>query len=153
MSRGQQICNSLIFHVLPFPEIVCRKWSTLTVSVVNLSKPFLFSDFCFPVRVESSNDVGNYLVASKDIQPLELIILDPVATPQGPLHDDRRGSPVCLGCYEPLERDQLCQRCRLPLCALCEGVSHHKDYECRFFTEKEVAIAPDKFNQKFNAVS
>ena len=39
----------------------------------------------FPVRVESREGVGNVLVATRDLQPLEVVLQDPQALPHGPL--------------------------------------------------------------------
>ena len=129
-----------------------------SIRVIESITNYLLAEFCFPVRVESSPDVGNYLVASRDIAPLELIILDPVATPQGPLHDEDVDCPLCLGCYEPLTEGslQLCAKCRLPLCHRCcnSPPQHHTDYECRFFAENgAIRVNPNNFGQQFNAVS
>ena len=37
---------------------------------------------CFPIKVETSEVVGRYLVASRDLAPLDLILSD-TATPSG----------------------------------------------------------------------
>ena len=39
----------------------------------------------FPVRVESREGVGNVLVATRDLRPLEVVLQDPQALPHGPL--------------------------------------------------------------------
>ena len=39
----------------------------------------------FPVRVERREGVGNVLVATRDLRPLEVVLQDPQALPHGPL--------------------------------------------------------------------
>ena len=50
---------------------------------------------CFPVKVLHSDDVGNYFVSTRDLNPLDVILRD-WALPSGPQHDP---TPVCLTCY------------------------------------------------------
>ena len=59
--------------------------------------------------------VGRYVVATRDITPLELILVDyPAAF--GPNHDT---SPACLECLLPVDEESvyLCDKCGLPLCS------------------------------------
>ena len=59
--------------------------------------------------------VGKYLVATRDISPLDLILVDyPVAF--GPNHDT---APVCLECLLPINENSVCNcpSCGLPLCS------------------------------------
>ena len=53
-----------------------------------------------PIAVERSDTVGRYLVAIRDLQPLDLILADEAAA-SGPLHED---TVVCLGCLKPLHK-------------------------------------------------
>ena len=43
---------------------------------------------CFPIKVASSEAVGRYLVATRDLDPLDLVIAD-MASPTGPLHQTK----------------------------------------------------------------
>ena len=83
---------------------------------------------CYPFRVQHSKDEnGRYLVATRDIEPGELIFEDtPVVV--GP---SSKSPPTCLNCFNILtekrvdfedyddgeEDENRCQRCALPLCS------------------------------------
>ncbi|XP_043275189.1 uncharacterized protein [Venturia canescens] len=89
-----------------------------------------------------NDQVGRYLVATRDLEPGEEIIC---ASPfvVGP---KANSYPVCLGCYSawPPREDwrPLCSKCGWPVCnGICENVPQHKDYECQVF-----ASAGEKFN-------
>ena len=59
--------------------------------------------------------VGRYVIATRDIEPLEPILVDyPAAF--GPNHDT---SPACLECLLPVNEENvhLCELCGLPLCS------------------------------------
>ena len=59
--------------------------------------------------------VGRYVVATRDISPLDLILIDyPAAF--GPNHDT---APVCLECLLPVDKESVyeCNSCGLPLCS------------------------------------
>lgn len=90
--------------------------------------------------IKMSEVMGRYLVAARDLKPGELIISElPLAV--GPCADS---SPVCLGCYQPIEYPFLdsqykCSECKWPLCSSeCPGIKSengHNDIECKLFKE------------------
>ncbi|XP_055372635.1 SET domain-containing protein SmydA-8 isoform X2 [Condylostylus longicornis] len=97
-----------------------------------------------PYEIKFSDIMGRYLVASRHLNPGELIIQEePLAV--GPCSDS---DPVCLGCYHPIEFPFLdsqfkCPGCRWPLCsAECPGIYHdngHNKFECKLYKEKNIA--------------
>ncbi len=50
--------------------------------------------------------VGRYVVATRDIEPLELILVDTPAI-YGPNHDS---VPACMECLLPVDGNYLCER-------------------------------------------
>ncbi|KAH8304072.1 hypothetical protein KR059_000002, partial [Drosophila kikkawai] len=95
-----------------------------------------------PYRIEKSEIYGRYLVASRQLEPGELLITEePLAI--GPCVS---GDPVCLGCYRPvtLASDQYrCPACAWPLCGpSCSGLNHrhgHTADECQLYGERKAA--------------
>ena len=75
--------------------------------------------------------VGRYLVATRDLKPLEIIIKDDPAV-FGPNHDT---GPACLECLLPVDGQFLCEKCSLPLCGPdCVDKPNHKP-ECQVFSQ------------------
>ena len=85
-------------------------------------------------------ECGRYLVASRDIQPGELVLRSvrscnsyssSCSPPQdsaacwGPNHSPAPASPVCLECL--VDTETLCPACHWPLCPHCQ----HRAEECR----------------------
>ena len=83
-------------------------------------------NFCFPFMVEQKEDVGRYVVAVRDIEPLELVMWDN-ARALGP----RMGCPpVCLQCLKPVDGSFRCEKCNWPVCdEKCANGNAHK-IEC-----------------------
>jgi len=83
-------------------------------------------NFCFPFMVEQKEGVGRYVVAVRDIEPLELVMWDNAAA-LGP----RMGCPpVCLQCLKPCDGSFRCEKCNWPMCdKKCADGNAHK-IEC-----------------------
>eukprot|EP00092_Neocalanus_flemingeri_P005352 GFUD01005766.1.p1 GENE.GFUD01005766.1~~GFUD01005766.1.p1 ORF type:complete len:592 (-),score=147.56 GFUD01005766.1:293-2068(-) len=83
-------------------------------------------NFCFPFMVEQKQDVGRFVVAVRDIEPLELVMWDNAAA-LGP----RMGCPpVCLQCLKPVNGSFSCEKCNWPVCdKKCADGSAHR-IEC-----------------------
>jgi len=83
-------------------------------------------NFCFPFMVEQREGVGRYVVAVRDIEPLELVMWDSAAA-LGP----RMGcAPCCLQCLKPVDGSYFCQVCSWPVCnEKCSAGTAHK-IEC-----------------------
>ena len=60
-------------------------------------------------QVSYSPDVGRYLVAARDIKPLELVIWD-AADAMGPSADS---VPVCLECFAKVDGSFQCPKCQV----------------------------------------
>ena len=65
--------------------------------------------YCLPFRVAFSDTVGRYLVASRDIKPLELVLWDTAAA-TGPCADS---VPVCLECGDKVDGSYQCPHCQV----------------------------------------
>ncbi|XP_023321991.1 protein msta [Eurytemora carolleeae] len=89
-------------------------------------------DYCFPFKVSEREGVGRFLVATRDIRPLELVLWDKAAV-VGPGPETL---PVCVQCLVRLTPDHvLCSSCNLPLCgAECMNKKEHND-ECQIFSK------------------
>merc|ERR1711881_752853 len=76
--------------------------------------------------VEQKEGVGRYVVAVRDIEPLELVMWDAAAA-LGP----RMGcAPVCLQCLKPVDGSYRCEICNWPFCdKKCSEGNAHK-IEC-----------------------
>ncbi|XP_022197560.2 SET domain-containing protein SmydA-8 isoform X2 [Nilaparvata lugens] len=83
-------------------------------------------------EIQSSEIIGRYLVASRDIEQASVIFHED-ALVVGPSQDTR---PLCLGCYKSLNltTSSRCSKCKWPLCANdCPGLhtEHgHSEAEC-----------------------
>lgn len=87
---------------------------------------------CKPYKIERTDEMGRYMVASRDIKPGELIIKEsPVVI--GPRIDS---VPLCLGCYKTAttvdSKPRLCSKCNVaPICCPeCEAKPSHSESEC-----------------------
>ena len=91
---------------------------------------------CLPIRVEQSPEVGRYLVATRDINPGEIVILDKAVL----VAPD---APVCLGCLKSvrIQETTFCSRCQFPVCnADCEKRPIHAENECKVFSEAQLTL-------------
>jgi len=87
-------------------------------------------DSCLPFKVENAPGLGRYVVATRDIEPLELIIAEPPAA-VGP---SRNVKPKCLTCLNPVTGEVTCSSCNFPFCnEECSVSNPHKDQECQVF--------------------
>ncbi|XP_035788785.1 SET domain-containing protein SmydA-8-like [Anopheles albimanus] len=97
-----------------------------------------------PYTVKRSDQVGRYIVASKDLKAGEAIISEVPPLVVGPCAES---DPVCLGCHRMLfeaESPQIrCNDCQWPICSpACPGLAPdgtHRTLECIPLREKGVA--------------
>lgn len=95
--------------------------------------------------------MGRYLVAARDIEPLELVLWDRAAA-VGPGADTL---PVCLECFKKVESREggggpafLCPGCSFPLCGpKCVAGSLHKE-ECSIFSKLQKKPQFEDLNEK-----
>ncbi len=69
---------------------------------------------CLPFKVEKNQELGRYMIATRDIKPFETIVYDE-ALAFGP---SEFNPPCCLVCLQALEDlSQVCPDCNVPLCS------------------------------------
>ena len=77
-----------------------------------------------------------YMIAARDIQPLELILWEEPAV-VGPYSKSGSG---CLQCLKRVNGSYTCSGCQFPMCNKdCEASTLHND-ECLFFQEKDLKL-------------
>ena len=84
---------------------------------------------CFSILDSSS--AGRYMVATKDISALDLILKEEAAVLGPKLHH----KPVCLECFEEVKLDTFvaCKMCGLPFCSvLCRQAGVIRPVECEY---------------------
>ena len=96
---------------------------------------------CRPFKVVRAPGVGRHLVATRDINPGEIILEEPPVT-GGPR---QYTAPVCLGCHRQVSlTGYRCSTCQWPLCGPdCELRPLHTA-ECRVFSQANIRPTPLK---------
>ena len=100
-------------------------------------------NFCFPFMVEQKEGVGRFVVAVRDIEPLELVMWDNAAC-LGP----RMGCPpCCLQCLKKTDGEYKCPDCGWPMCdkKCAQGMSHA--IECQTLARSEERIEFNNFEE------
>ncbi|XP_023333178.1 protein msta isoform X2 [Eurytemora carolleeae] len=116
---------------------LCFKSSTLECSECRLVyacstkhlKEHRNGDFCSPFRVEFRDDVGRYLVSTRNIKKKELILTEPPFV-TGPSLG--RGL-VCAECLKSIKISVPCFSCNIPLCNQSCGDKANHRLECQYF--------------------
>jgi len=99
-------------------------------------------NFCFPFSVEIREGKGRILVATRVIEPLELIMWDEAAC----LGPRMGGPPVCLNCLKKWNSGSTCERCAWPVCnENCQNGSVHR-LECKFLAKSNKKLDLDNPN-------
>ncbi|TRY75492.1 hypothetical protein TCAL_08645 [Tigriopus californicus] len=87
-------------------------------------------------RIEKSDSVGRYMVASRDIFPGEVIFTDQPAC-VGP---DNSSKPMCLGCFSKVNGSYKCPGCKWPMCReSCTRIPAHRA-ECAIFQSRKAVV-------------
>ena len=108
-----------------------------------------------PYVIEERPGIGRCAVASRNLEPLESLMVD-FAAVSGP--DELTTIPVCLICYAPIEDEEFstpCKKCKIPLCSKeCAEISiqgssnlMHVKFECEFLAKRGVSV---QFNHLFS---
>ena len=91
------------------------------------------SSLCLPFEIAEDPEIGRHFVATRDIQPLELIFRDtPLVVGPATKYD----GAVCLECLKPVNNspsESSCPRCQFPVCSpVClENLGKlHSEKEC-----------------------
>ena len=90
----------------------------------------------FAYRIETLKDVGRCVIASRNLDPLETILVDK-AIAIGPMENADDTVP-CIACLTPLTELSFCPQCKLPLCqqSTCQkGESLHSSLECKLLSD------------------
>jgi len=106
-------------------------------------------NYCFPFRVKWRAGRGRSLVATRRIDPMELIMFD-AAIVTGP---QAASTPVCLECASPVtEGGYTCGLCGLPLCGeACQvGTSHYP--ECQVFRTLSPRLAVTDYAEEGSVI-
>ncbi|XP_037932596.1 SET domain-containing protein SmydA-8-like [Teleopsis dalmanni] len=104
-----------------------------TSNIRKESEDYETTNIQLPYKLEHSNIVGRYLVASRELKAGELLLIEePLAI--GPCVSS---DAVCLGCYKPVKLNGVqyrCTSCCWPLCSVkCKGLyaaTGHTIEEC-----------------------
>ena len=99
-------------------------------------------DFCYPFTISSEEGRGRFLVATRDIQPGELILCDKpiVQTPY------TKSKAQCLQCYKLISGTYKCPACGFPMCGpLCAKGDIHK-IECSIFEQADFEAEIENMN-------
>jgi len=92
---------------------------------------------CRPFAVRYREEVGRYVVATRDIKAMEIILEEQKPAVLGPVYESR---PVCLECLGPVDGSVTCIECALPLCGVeCQGGPNHRP-ECKIFSGLEEKV-------------
>ncbi|XP_038222646.1 SET domain-containing protein SmydA-8 [Zerene cesonia] len=86
-------------------------------------------------EVKSSEELGRYLVASRDLAPGDVILTEPPIIFGPKAMPDPEAKMPCVGCYKPIFTDigERCSSCGWPVCSgNCPGLtdSRHHGLEC-----------------------
>ena len=86
---------------------------------------------CAPFTVCYGEGVGHFMVAVRDIKPMEVVLREmPVVV--GPY---TQTSPQCLQCCAKVDGSYLCPHCNYPMCdQACSEGAHHA-VECGLFVK------------------
>lgn len=95
---------------------------------------------CFPFLIKRSPKKGRFMVATRDIEPLEMILWEKPAV-IGPYTKDAAG---CLQCFKQMTTQRACSQCGLPVCSpKCEQGRLHQE-ECLFIQKKNLRFPGDE---------
>jgi len=104
--------------------------------------------YCFPFRVKWRSGKGRCLVATRDINAMELIMFD-AAFAHGP---QNMTVPVCLECGKEVDGSYLCGMCNMPMCdAACQVGSTHFN-ECQILRTLREKLSVKNFEDKGSAI-
>eukprot|EP00092_Neocalanus_flemingeri_P002802 GFUD01002999.1.p1 GENE.GFUD01002999.1~~GFUD01002999.1.p1 ORF type:complete len:486 (-),score=142.62 GFUD01002999.1:2-1459(-) len=122
------LCGSTSSSVCPH----CSQVAACSSSHLSVHRP---NQTCRPFIVKRNPVVGRYLVAARDILPLETVLCEePLCV--GP---SRERQSVCVECLQPVqdvETGTRCAGCRLPLCSTqCADRERHA-VECQEFRRR-----------------
>ncbi|XP_068618077.1 SET domain-containing protein SmydA-8 [Battus philenor] len=99
----------------------------------------------FVFQVETSDELGRYLVAVRDLSPGELVLTEkPIVFAPKTMPDPEAQMP-CVGCYKPVFTDvgERCAKCGWPVCSgNCPGLTdpRHHGVECEILSARPECV-------------
>lgn len=117
---------------------------------------------CCAFKIQYSDTLGRYMIATRDIQPGEMILKEKPAV----IGPKMTGPPECLGCGKKLEPQKIgdqydfykCSVCNWPMCdSKCEKADVHKA-ECKVMSERKYKCTvkydgPDRIEAAYCVIS
>jgi len=104
---------------------------------------------CMPFKVENQPGKGNFLVATRDIKPFQVVLQDEPAI-IGPFDDCEL---QCLSCSAPMDEYNACSICSLPVCnPECEKGWRHRS-ECKYFAHSNIPHKDTDINVLYSAIA
>ncbi|XP_013148060.1 PREDICTED: uncharacterized protein LOC106110709 [Papilio polytes] len=98
-----------------------------------------------PYKVESSDELGRYLVVIRDLKPGDLVLMEkPLVFAPKAMPDPEAQMP-CVGCYKPVFTDvgERCAKCGWPVCSgNCPGLvdPRHHGVECAVLSTRPECV-------------
>ncbi|ODN02110.1 Protein msta, isoform A [Orchesella cincta] len=92
----------------------------------------------YPITLKTDNVMGRYYVASRGIEPGELILQDDpiIVSPNTPTDS---ASVTCVGCCGVSQTSLPCGKCGWPVCKQeCADIPEHADFECKIFARQQI---------------
>ncbi|CAL8127078.1 unnamed protein product [Orchesella dallaii] len=92
----------------------------------------------YPITLKTDNTMGRYYVASRGIEPGELILQDDpiIVSPNTPIEP---GSLTCVGCCGISQTSLPCGKCGWPVCKQeCADIPDHAEFECKIFAKCQI---------------
>jgi hypothetical protein len=100
--------------------------------------------FLPPILLHHNPSCGNYFVASRPIEPGELIFEELAISDSAFGFPSTR--PDCLTCFKDLSYSQKCKRCKWPTCnKICSAASKHSNFECDILWKNQVQYKAGEF--------
>jgi len=104
-------------------------------------------DVCMPFTVRVQEGLGRYVVATRDIAAMEVILEDTPAV-LGPNYETEA---VCVECLGRVNGSVLCHLCNLPMCSEeCRDGPRHKP-ECQMFSGMEPKVTIKQYKTQLSA--
>ena len=99
---------------------------------------------CYPYTVKWTEDVGRFVVASRDIKQGEVIFAETEPLVVGP---NQECLAICLTCLEPIsELEFTCDMCGYPVCSTKCGQLHQESPECSMLSQGPTPVFDEVTN-------
>ncbi|CAG9788862.1 unnamed protein product [Diatraea saccharalis] len=104
-----------------------------------------------PYQVCSSEELGRYLAAARDLAPDDLVLTEQPLVFGPKAMPDPEAIVPCVGCYKPVFTDvgERCAKCGWPVCSgYCPGLKdpQHHGVECEILSARPECVLDDMAN-------